>query len=152
MVTLRSCWFARFGRGRGWRAAECPFAGPARLAPHCGGPGWATLAGGLDERQGCFGDVLPAAVEDQGVAAVRDLLDLGGGAVAFLLSVGGGGDGMGGDVVFLACDEQHGAAGVLGVHLDLGERVDVGCRGLEGRDPRSPDADRPHTAAGPRSR
>ena len=48
-------------------------------------PGRAALAGALDERQGCFGDVLPAAVEDQGVAAVWDLLDLGGGAVALLL-------------------------------------------------------------------
>ena len=43
---------------------------------------------------------------------------------------------MRGDVVFLACDEQHGAAvRVLGVYLDLGERVDVGGRGLEERDP-----------------
>src|SRR3984957_2403290 len=96
----------------------------------------AALASGLYEREGCFGDVLPAAVEDQGVAAVRDLLDLGGSAVAFLSSVGGGGDGMRGDVVFLARNEQHGAAGrVSGVHLDLGERVDVGGRGLEERDP-----------------
>src|SRR5271169_6808470 len=96
----------------------------------------AALASGLYERQGCFGDVLPAAVEDQGVAAVRDLLDLGGSAVAFLFSIGGGGDGVRGDVVFLAGDEQHGAAvRVLGVHFDLGEWVDVGSRGLEERDP-----------------
>src|ERR1700677_1803767 len=96
----------------------------------------ASLAGGLYEHQGCFGDVLPAAVEDEGVAAVRDLLELGGSGVAFLFSVGGGGDGMRGDVVFLARDEEHGAAvRVLGVYLDLGEWVDVGGRGLEERDP-----------------
>src|ERR1700733_7894038 len=71
----------------------------------CGGSGRAALVGGLDERQGCFGDVLPAAIEDEGVASVGDLLEMGGTAVALLLSVGGGGDGMRGDVVFLACNQ-----------------------------------------------
>src|ERR1700722_13601128 len=119
------------------RPARDPGGPGARLAgPPCGGPGGAALAGALDESQGCFGDVLPAAVEDQGVAAARDLLKLGGSAVALLLPVGGGGDGMRGDVVFLARNEQHGAAiRVLGVHLKLGERVEVGGRGLKERDP-----------------
>src|SRR5258708_30558946 len=90
----------------------------------------------LDEGQGCFGYVLPAAVEDQGVAAVGDLLDVSGGAIALLLFVGGAGDRVRGDVVLLAGDDQHGAAvRVLGVGLHLRERVDVGGRGLEDRDP-----------------
>jgi hypothetical protein len=41
----------------------------------------------LDEGQGCFDHVLPAVVEDQGVAAVRDLVDVCGGAIALLLFV-----------------------------------------------------------------
>jgi hypothetical protein len=46
----------------------------------------------LEELQGCVGDVPPAAVEDQGVAAAGDLLEAGDGVVALLLAVGGAGD------------------------------------------------------------
>src|SRR5260370_17478486 len=113
-----------------------------RVPPPClpGSPGPGRSVVLLDEGQGCFGYVLPAAVEDQGVAAVGDLLDVSGGAIALLLFVGGAGDRVRGEVVLLAGDDQHGAAvRVLGAGLRLRERVDVGGRGLEERDPGAGD-------------
>src|SRR5258707_14566870 len=104
-----------------------------RVPPPClpGSPGAGRSVVLLDEGQGCFGYVLPDAVEDQGVAAVGDLLDVSGGAIALLLFVGGAGDRVRGDVVLPAGEDQHGGAvRVLGVGLLLRERGDVGGGGL----------------------
>src|SRR5260370_34343496 len=122
-----------------------------RVPPPClpGSPGPGRSVVLLDEGQGCFGYVLPAAVEDQGVAAVGDLLDVSGGAIAVLLFVGGAGDRGRGEVVLLAGDDQHGAAvGVLSVGLHLREWGDVGGRGLEERDPGTPGGVSPRQPPG----
>src|SRR5258708_15356115 len=83
-----------------------------RVPPPClpGSPGPGRSVVLLDEGQGCFGYVLPAAVEDQGVAAVGDLLDVSGGAIPLLLFLGGACDPARGQVVLLPRADQHGAA------------------------------------------
>src|SRR5258708_19456218 len=80
-----------------------------RVPPPClpGSPGPGRSVVLLDEGQGCFGYVLPAAVEDQGVAAVGDLLDVSGGAIALLLFVGGAGDPVPGELVLPPRDSLH---------------------------------------------
>src|ERR1039457_2174054 len=109
------------------------FGAPRSLRPYLpGGFGPRSSMALLDEAQGCFGHVLPAADEDQGVTAVRDLLDVSGGTIALLLLVRSAGDRVRGDVILLAGDDQHGAAArVPAVDLHLGERINVGGRGLE---------------------
>src|SRR5260370_29270594 len=107
---------------------------PAPCLPGSPGPGRSVVL--LDEGQGCFGYVLPAAVEDQGVAAVGDLLDVSGGAIALLLFVRGAGDRVRGEVGLLAGDGQHwGPVRGLGARLRLRERADGRGRGLEEPDP-----------------
>src|SRR4051812_20116343 len=79
----------------------------------------------LDELEGRGGDVPPAAVDRQGVAAVRDLHDLGDPGVALLLFERGVHDRPGDGVVGLAGDQQQRSAlRVLGVDLYLGPGVE----------------------------
>src|SRR5258708_36195962 len=91
-----------------------------RVPPPClpGSPGPGRSVVLLDEGQGCFGYVLPAAVADQGVAAVGDLLDVSGGGVARLVFVGGPGGRVRGQVVLLA-GAAHPGAPVVGVVSDI---------------------------------
>src|SRR5258707_1520044 len=104
-----------------------------RVPPPClpGSPGAGRSVVLLDEGQGCFGYVLPAAVEDQGVAAVGDLLDVSGGAIALLLFVGVARDWGRGEVGLLAgVYKPVGAVPVLCARRTLPapvEAVGLGC-------------------------
>src|SRR3954467_14879519 len=82
--------------------------------------GWAS-GEPLDELECGGGDLPPAAVDRQGVAAIRDLHDLGDAGVALLPFEGGVHDRPGDGVVGLARDQQQRSAlRVLGVDLCLG--------------------------------
>src|SRR5271165_2796922 len=91
----------------------------------------------LHEGEGGVGDLPPAAVDGQRVAAAAHLNDLGHVLVVLLVLVGGIGDRPRDGVVLLAGDEQQRpAAGIFGVDLRLGPRVEVGRRRLEQRQAR----------------
>src|SRR5215208_3125851 len=86
------------------------------------------------EVEGDLGDLAPAAVDCQRVAAVRDLLDLSHRLVAALALVGGIRDRPWHRVVLLAVDDQKRAAvRVADVELRLAERVQVGVGHLHQR-------------------
>src|SRR5713101_2262744 len=88
----------------------------------------------LDESKGRIGNLAPATVDDQCVAAVGEFDDLGYALIALLLLVGSVRDRPGNLVVLGAVDEQEwSAVGVLGVDLRLGPWVDVRGRRLEER-------------------
>src|SRR5262245_2131815 len=95
------------------------------------------LGESLDEVECRLGDLLPAVVDGQRVAAVGHLLDLGDARVALLPLVGGVGDRPGNRVVLLPVeDQQRAPIGVLRVDLRLGPRVEVGVGHLGQGDPR----------------
>src|SRR5215204_5202071 len=74
----------------------------------------------LHECERRVGDLAPATVDRQRVAAIRDLLDLGDTRIALLPLVGGVRDRQGDRVVLIAVDDQERAAvGILRVHLRL---------------------------------
>jgi len=91
----------------------------------------------LDEVERGLGDLLPAVVDGQRVAAVGHLLDLGDARVALLPLVGRVGDRPGNRVVLLPVeDQQRAPIGVLRVDLRLGPGVEVGVGHLGQGDPR----------------
>src|SRR6266511_3994305 len=97
----------------------------------------ALLGEAPDERQRRVGDLTPAAVDGERVAALLDLDDLGHALVVLLLLVGRVRDRPWDGVVLLAGDHQQRATlWVPGVDLRLGPGVEVGRRGLEQRLPR----------------
>ena len=80
----------------------------------------------FDEPERRVGDLAPAAVDGERVAAALDLDDLGHARVALLVLVGGVGDRPGDGVVLLAGDDQQWATlRVVGVDFGLGP-VDSG--------------------------
>ena len=96
--------------------------------------GTASLDESLDERKRLVGDLAPAAIDRERVAAVRDLDDLSDTRVPPLLLERGVCDRPGHRVVLLAGDDQQRPPlGVLAVNLRLGPRVQVGRRRLEQR-------------------
>jgi len=102
----------RVGRERGGNAPEAAEGAPGALDE------------ALDEGEGSVGDLAPAAVDGEGVAAVGNLSDLGDALVARLLLVRGVRDRPRDGVVLLAGDDQErSAVGVLAVDLRLGPRV-----------------------------
>src|SRR5712672_2723211 len=88
----------------------------------------------LHERQCLIGDLAPAMVDDERVAAIRYLDDLGHALVLLLLLVGGVCDRWGDRMVFPAGnDQERSAVGVLSVDLCLRPRIEVGGRRLKER-------------------
>ena len=100
------------------RDRQHPSAGAARVAnlTRCrlrdGGPPWSSgLGEALDEVERGLSHLLPAMVDRQRVAAVRDLLDLRDARVLALPLVGGVRDRPGNRVVLLAVDDQQRSRG-----------------------------------------
>ena len=86
------------------------------------------------ERASGLGDLSPAVVDRERVAASRHLNDVGLALVARLKLVGSVGQCRWHRVVLFARDDEQGSAiRVLGVDLRLGPRVEVAGRGLEQR-------------------
>src|SRR6478735_5391749 len=86
----------------------------------------------LDEGERGVGDLAPAAVDHERVAAAGHLDELGHALVALLALVGRVGDRAGHGVVLLARDdEERTALRVRAVDLDLGPRIEVGRSRLE---------------------
>src|SRR5882724_3003644 len=89
-----------------------------------------------DERQRLVGDLPPTAVDDQAVAPVRHLDDLGDTFVLLLLLVRGVRDRERSRIVLLPCDEQERSTiEVLRIDLRLRPGIEVRSRRLEERRP-----------------
>ena len=98
----------------------------------------------LDELQRRVGDLLPAVVDGERVAAVLELDDLGDRVLVAPLALERrvADRPRHGVVLGARDDEQRAAVGVLGLDLHLGPRVEVGARGLEEREPGGRDRER----------
>src|SRR5947209_13251402 len=86
----------------------------------------------LDEAEGRVRHLFPAGVDCEGMAAVRDLGDLGNSGVVALLLERRVDDRPGNRMVLLTGDQQHRPPlGILGIDLVLRPRVEVGGSRLE---------------------
>src|SRR6478609_4938753 len=101
----------------GWRAARPAFASETLFVQ----PGDAGV-----------GDIGPAVVDDERMAAVGEVEEFGGGVGVLVLLQGGLGDRLGDGVVLTAGDEQQWTAVVVArVDLGFGVGAEVGGGGLE---------------------
>src|SRR6187200_93669 len=113
------------------------------MAPFCASTGSKPAEGvspqlgePLDEVEGGLGDLAPAVIDGEGVAAVRHLHDLRYGGIALLPLVGGVRDRPRHGVILLAVDDQQGSTiGSGRVHLRLCPRVEVCVAHLDESDP-----------------